>query len=499
MKTNKNENLFNLKSDSSSSLKKEKLFWWDSFSGKLKENLDDSFDRTFEFSLKNHLIEYNHKIVEVGEDNDENNNEENMELSDNDSFIFSQEMIITNEKMNIKNTKKFPYSSIGILSVKFPKTGEIYKYTCFLINCDIVVTLSSNLNKPEEGGKAISIKTSFSEKEVDWDNIYLEENFKIKNENNNEEKEINNYSKLAVILYDYNISEEWIGVDADKKENLDESDLNIAFYPGSKKLDDKIILREIYFYKRNPFKEYQEDEDKNEIDEILKHCPGSPIYCLDYNSGYYVVAIINEFYDIQYFNNKSFTFLCYMVRESRIIKKNVLNIINLDLSEMNLYQNDIKKLNEVNFKNLRILDLSFNFIGPQGCFYLCNGIFDNLESLNLDCNKIRDEGLNHLANGFLSRLSYLYLSNNFISSEGIKHLVQAEFINNLIELSLDDNMEIGDTGIRIIMEHKGWNKIILFSLNKTGLTDISLSFIYEAHISKLKFLNIKGNKFSDSS
>ena len=80
------------------------------------------------------------------------------------------------------------------------------------------------MNKSKEGGRAISIKTSFSEKEVKWDNIYLEENFEIKNENKNEEKLINNYSKLAVILYEENISKEWIGVGVDKKENFDEHD-----------------------------------------------------------------------------------------------------------------------------------------------------------------------------------------------------------------------------------------------------------------------------------
>ena len=480
-------------------LKIGKLFWCDAFSGKLKENIEDSFDRAFEFKYKNHShkIEYNYKFVE---DNDEKNNEENMELSDNDSLTFSQEIVIgiTNRRFNIKNIEKFPYSSIGILSVKFPKTEEIYNYTCFLIYSDIVVTLSSNLYKPKEGGRAISIKTSFSEKEVKWNNIYLEENFEIKNENKNEEKDINNYSKLAVILYEDNVSKEWIGIEAEKKENHAGRDLYSTFYPGFKNLEDKKILREVYVStKTNPFKEYQEDEDKKEIEEILKHCPGSPIYYKGYDSGCYVVAIINEFYDIQYFNNKSFTFLFYMIKEANLRKKNASYLINLDFSEMKLYPKDIKKLIEVDFGNLRILDLSFNFIGPKGSLYLSAGKFSSLEILNLDCNKIGDEGLRHISNGFFWRLSYLYLSNNFISSEGIKHLVRAEFINNVIELTLDDNIKIGDNGIKIIKEHKGWNKIKVLSLNKTGLTDISLGYFGESSMPKLKDLIIKGNNFSD--
>lgn len=205
---------------------------------------------------------------------------------------------------------------------------------------------------------------------------------------------------------------------------------------------------------------------------------------------------MNEFYDAQFFNNKSFTFLCYMVREGRLRKKNEL-YINLDFSEMNLYQKDIKSLIEVNFKNLRYLDLSFNFIGPQGCYNLIQCSFPSLESLNLDCNKIGDEGIIHISKSLFSGLNYLYLSNNYISSEGIKSLVKAGFIQNLKELSLDDNMKIRDLGIRIIKEHRGWNKITLLSLNKTGLTDISLTYLGESNMPKLKYLNVRGNNFGE--
>ena len=298
---------------------------------RINKIFEDYFDRTFEFELNNHIIECNYQV-----EFDEKNNEENTKLSDSDSFIFITEYFITNDLNNVTKIERFPYSSIRILSVKFPKTKEIFKYTCFLINDDIVVTLSSNLNNSKEGGKAISIKTSFSEKEVKQDNIYLEEDFEIKNEEEYKQKATNNYSKLAVILYEVNVSKSWVGVDADKKENLYEFTLHVAFYPGSKELEDKKILREIYLPSINPFKEYQKEEDQKEIDEILKHCSDSPIYYTDDYSNTYVIAIINKFYDIQYFNNKNLTFLCYMVREARLRKKNT-HFTDLDLSEKNRY------------------------------------------------------------------------------------------------------------------------------------------------------------------
>ena len=48
------------------------------------------------------------------------------------------------------------------------------------------------------------------------------------------------------------------------------------------------------------------------------------------------------------------------------------------------------------------------------------------------------------------------------------------------------------------MEHKKWNRLRLLSLNKTGLTDISLAYFEEFKMPKLKFLDIKGNNFNDS-
>ena len=127
---------------------------------------------------------------------------------------------------------------------------------------------------------------------------------------------------------------------------------------------------------------------------------------------------------------------------------------------------------------------------------MSQGKFGCLESLNLNFNEIGDEGLNHIANGFFSKLNYLYLFNNNISAEGIKYLVKAEFANNLIILSLSENQNIGDSGVRIIKEHKGWNKLNTLNLNATGLTDLALRYLGESSMPKLKKLNLLGNKFT---
>jgi Ran GTPase-activating protein (RanGAP) involved in mRNA processing and transport len=197
-------------------------------------------------------------------------------------------------------------------------------------------------------------------------------------------------------------------------------------------------------------------------------------------------------------------FLSNMVNQGKLLRKKTHkgidedNIVKLDLSRNDFGPLDIKYLTDFDLKNLRILDLSSNSIKPQGAFYLSQGKFSCLESLNLNFNEIGDEGLNHIANGFFSKLLYLYLFHNNISVEGIKYLVKAEFVNNLIILSLSENPNIGDSGIRIIKEHKGWSKLNTLNLNATGLTDDALKYLGEASMPKLKKLNILGNKFTDS-
>jgi Ran GTPase-activating protein (RanGAP) involved in mRNA processing and transport len=186
-----------------------------------------------------------------------------------------------------------------------------------------------------------------------------------------------------------------------------------------------------------------------------------------------------------------------MVNLGRLLRNKYVNIEKIDLSGIKLNLNDIKYFISFDLNKLQILDLSSNSIGIQGALNFSKGQFSCLESLNLNYNYISDKGLDFICNGFFSKLNYLYLNKNNISFEGIKHLVKAEFTNNLIILSLDENKKIGDSGIRIIKEHKCWSKLNILYLNKTGLTDIALRYIGESSMPKLRKLNIAGNKFTD--
>ena len=490
----------------------------------IKKILENSITNRNISEQNNFKIEYKFNYNEYSSEEENSsstmNQKNNCEKEDNESFIFSQEItqVLNNPKLDVKRIKKFPYCGIGTISVQFPIGNEIFKYTCFLIDANVVVTLASNLENKNLGGKAISIMTSFSKENVKWENIFIQGEEKSKSNNNkneNNKKESLDYllSKLAVILYDDNIRNEWLGVEEGKKDDFEGRDTFVVFSfnegrnninklnKGEEEINDG-KYREIFISNINPFLDASKKGEEKDI-KLIKQSPGSPLYYRDYNNGAYVIAIINENFEFQYIDKKAMVFLANMVNKGKLLRKKVNkgideeNIVQLDLQRHDFGPLDIKYITDFNLKNLRILDLSSNSIKPQGAFYLSQSKFISLESLNLNFNEIGDEGLNHIANGCFTKLNCLYLFHDNITSQGIKYLVKAEFCSNLIVLSLSENPNIGDTGVRYMKEHKGWVKLSILNLNSIGLTDIALDYLGKASMPKLKKLNIQGNKFTD--
>ena len=489
---------------------------------KIRKILEHSITNPISSDQKNIKIEYKFDYAGAAAEAEENSNAstrggDNKGGSENDSFILSTEVTqaLDNPTLNVKNMNKFPYSAIGTITCKFPvDENKEFIYTCFLIDTNVVLTLAANLESNSKGGKAKSIVTSFSKEQVKWENIIIQgsetkgKGKKEKDKDKNQNEALDNLqSKLAVIFFDDSIGKEWIGVEGGKKEDFEGRDIFAVFSFEDKGTttdgDDskgEIKFREIFISNINPFT--QKLDDANTAN-LIKQSPGSPIYYNDYNNGAYAIAIITDTYEFQYFDRKTMVFLANMVNKGKLLRKKVNkgidedNIVQLDLQRNDFGPLDIKYLTDFDLKNLRILDLSSNSIKPQGAFYLSQGKFSSLESLNLNFNEIGDEGLNHIANGFFSKLNSLYLFHDNISAEGIKYLVKAEFVNNLIILSLSENPNIGDTGVRHMKEHKGWAKLSILNLNYTGLTDVALDYLGKSSMPKLKKLNIQGNKFSE--
>ena len=490
---------------------------------KIRKILEHSITNPISSDQKNIKIEYKFDYAGAAAEAEENSNSvsrngENKGGAEGQSFILSEQITqeLDNSALNVKNMNKFPYSAIGTISCKFPvdDTKE-FIYTCFLIDTNVVLTLASNLESNSKGGRAKSISCSFSKEQIKWENITIQgsetkgkgnKGKKDKDKDKNQNENLDNVqSKLAVIFFDDSIGKEWIGVEGGKREDFEGRDTFAVFSFEDKstttqdegdKTPGEQKFREIFIGNVNPFSQKADDD-------LVKQSPGSPLYYNDYNNGAYAIAILNDSFEFQYFERNTMVFLANMVNKGKLLRKKVNkgidedNIVQLDLQRNDFGPLDIKFLTDFDLKNLRILDLSSNSIKPQGAFYLSQGKFSSLESLNLNFNEIGDEGLNHIANGFFSKLNSLYLFHDNISHEGIKYLVKAEFVNNLIILSLSENPNIGDTGVRHMKEHKGWAKLSILNLNYTGLTDVALDYLGKSSMPKLKKLNIQGNKFSE--
>ena len=466
-------------------------------------------------------------------------------FNESQSFIDVSSMegqTITSDNSIVPN-KQFPYSCVKSIMVSFDN-GNVYEYfTGFIIDTNAIVTLASNVIK---NGKKGLVKTCFSDKPVK--SIFTPLDFKKEqNENNkkkNKDDNIKNdnnspfYPNLAVIAYEDNIVDEWIGVESLSLDDLSPKDLNLICSLG---LKNENIHKEINgndsnsssimnisnssnnsenssvklnnaceIHEQNVTTTTRFDEDLEvEEQKKLKKCLGGPVYYKDYDQGAFVVGILDlkqeedgNTYSLTFFDNKCLNFLVDCVNKAKLLrKKNHKNIdeehiIKLDLSRNDFGPLDVKYLTDFDLKNLRYLDLSSNSIKPQGAFYLSQGKYPNLELLNLNFNEIGDEGLNHIANGNFTKLTNLFLFHNNISDKGIQYLCKADFISNLIILSLSENPNIGDTGIRIIKENTNWGKLTTLNLNGTGLTDVAVGYLTNSSMPSLKRLNIIGNKFS---
>lgn len=496
---------------------------------KIRRILEKSIENTNWQQQTSLKIEYKFNAYEgVGADMSQYNLDEtkatsNYDSIDDDSFINSREEcsdIMHAPEIKHHDLKKFPYIAVGALLCYFEGEVNPQISTCFMIDSNVVVTLACNIRNTNYG-HAKKVLTTFSGEEVKKTNIYYEGEGKKEKDKSKLEVQDQN-SKLAVILYEENIGSEWLGVEQGTLNDFEGKDKAMIFVKGiicknksdedSKDANDEDEsgaknsakeeprLVEVNLALKNTFEELKDKTDDNGID--YNRIKGSPIYYKDFNGGSFVIAIINDTLNFQCFDKETMMFLCEMTNKGKLLRKKVHkgideeNIVKLDLSRNDFGPLDIKYLTDFDLKSLRILDLSSNSIKPQGAFYLSQGKFSQLESLNLNFNEIGDEGMNHIATGAFNKLNCLYLFHNNISKDGIQHLAKADFANNLVILSLSENPQIGDTGVRIMKDHKCWGNLNTLNLNSTGLTDLALNSLGEASFPKLRKLNLLGNKFT---
>lgn len=476
-------------------------------------------------SLDSNFLRCNHRISTVaslpistnynGNPIDDQNTSLDVSVSSaiGDSTSIAQEVDdITSEDNKADNN--YPNNVIGTIRAIF-KHGE-KRGTCFLIESNVVATAFTNVYDVELGGRAKDVYTTFSPDKIKGDTIHF----------------VNNYEKkkktecLAVIVYNTNVLDEWLGVEIMSPEVLKERDLYLVASLGEE--DEKVANNEappamqgkdIYsddpnrgeadkkeLYKKSNLHQISVNIQTilNKVDETDKGkiCFGAPVFYRECNNNSYVVGFLSADKTIETINQENMRVLIEGVIKGKESKKKDEKKIEedkiekLDLSRNDFGPLDIKFLSEFNLKNLIDLDLSSNSIKPQGVFYFTQGKYPNLKTLNLNFNEIGDEGLFHLSNAVLNDLEQLFLFHNNISKAGVEALCKADFAQNLVVLSLSENQNIMDEGVQCFEKQKNWRRLMILNLNRTGLTDKAVRYLIGSIMPNLKKIHLKGNNFS---
>ena len=420
------------------------------------------------------------------------------------------------------NVTHYTYCAVGTVFVKFPVDNQTHMYTCFLIEANVLVTLASNVHNVAKGGRAVEVTSSFSKEKIKPSNIEIfDEDNKKKDPSHN----------IAVITYPEGLVSDWIGVKVLSEGDLSDKDILLMASVGINASQDVNSAHQenvqLHRDESNQSNQNNSNEqvlpkyiNNSEIHETtvalnsslseelndpekLARCPGAPAYYKGYDNGIYCVGFLDNNYHVRPITKNVFRFLVKCLYKGKQMKKKVHKnieedkIYKLDLSRNDFGPLDIKYLSEFDLVNLTQLDLSSNSIKPQGAFYLSQGKYPNLRILNLNFNEIGDEGITHISNAIFGSLEQLFLFHNNISSEGIKALCKADFIPNLLILSLSENPNIMDEGCKWIKENKNWTRLAILNLNRTGLTDASISQLSSSAMPSLRKIHLSGNVFTE--
>lgn len=409
---------------------------------------------------------------------------------------------ISSKSTLFTNPEMYPYCCVGTLKVKFPKSDDFYYYTCFLIDANVVCTLASNLTNIEYGGDATEIYTSFSKDKIKPNNVKKHDQFG----KQDSQREVD----IAVLYYESYVFDQFFGVKIDNVEQY----LNSLFIISSMGLKEATEGQEQPSNEGSQFPDIQPSEihsinvgadvkmDRESNGEKLVRAYGSPIFYKDFNTDVYVYGMLGNDAAMQKITDSALTFLKDAVNKGRnLVKKDGKNIeedkiTKLDLSRNDFGPLDIKYLSEFDLKNLLYLDLSSNSIKPQGAYYLSQGKYPYLRTLNLNFNEIGDEGISHISNAIFTSLEQLFLFHNNISHTGVSYLCKADFIPNLVILSLSENPQITDEGCKHIKENKNWKNLTILNLNRTGLTDAAVKLLMDSTMHNLRKIHLIGNSFT---
>ena len=411
----------------------------------------------------------------IDDEDIENVNNLNIFEKDEDE-LFQDDSLIKNYK--VENINKYPENCIG--QIECIKNGKQFKSTGCLIGENLVLTLASNI---------YDIKTNSFSTEI----IYKHSNGKKYEPIKNNVTKIfgNNHlsrDNWATLIFNEEISKSFLGVEFIEIETLPSIDIHIYGYN---------LNNELYYGYTNA-----ETQDDNVITykiPLKEGESGSPLI-QKIEDKYYVFGLnlsCNENDNKGNIFEKDIIAKIYYIKEKKRKFIDESKVFVLDLSNQNLFSNDIEYFNCYNFINIQELNLSQNHIGVQGMYNLKNARLQSLKKLNLDLNELGDKGISYIFQCNFTTLTELTLSNNNISYIGINDLCKCDFKHTLIKLDLSENIKIGDKGIENLVNTL-WDKLYDLIIIKINLTNNGLHYFRKTNIKKILMQNNKLTKDAEN-
>ena len=411
----------------------------------------------------------------IDDEDIENVNNLNTFEKDEDE-LFQDDSLIKNYK--VENINKYPENCIG--QIECIKNGKQFKSTGCLIGENLVLTLASNI---------YDIKTNSFSTEI----IYKHSNGKKYEPIKNNVTKIfgNNHlsrDNWATLIFNEEISKSFLGVEFIEIETLPSIDIHIYGYN---------LNNELYYGYTNA-----ETQDDNVITykiPLKEGESGSPLI-QKIEDKYYVFGLnlsCNENDNKGNIFEKDIIAKIYYIKEKKRKFIDESKVFVLDLSNQNLFSNDIEYFNCYNFINIQELNLSQNHIGVQGMYNLKNARLQSLKILNLDLNELGDKGISYIFQCNFTTLTELTLSNNNISYIGINDLCKCDFKHTLIKLDLSENIKIGDKGIENLVNTL-WDKLYDLIIIKINLTNNGLHYFRKTNIKKILMQNNKLTKDAEN-
>ena len=392
----------------------------------------------------------------------------------------------------VKDIKKFPFSTIGI--VNFKDSNGLVKYgTGTLISSNLILTCAHNVYDKDKG-----VHYKNHEFTIGLQNGSFYGYSKVLESGIFFPPEYIGYDSedYAVLVLEENLGAQFGFMGFAPNYDLQDNDTYYLYgYPADKK--KKFGSFNLWGMKVTKHK-YNIFVNKNELEynafDTYGGQSGSGLWIKEKDGKAFVFGIHtcgnNKYNSGVYLNKKRYQKIIQWIFNSNINTSIVKQPTELNLWSKKIGEIGAKYLKECKFEQLNKLNLWGNNIGSLGVNYIKECKFEQLTHIDLSGNNIQDEGVNYLKNCYFYQLISLDLRNNNITCLGIKYLSCCDF-KQLLELNLAIN-KIGNYGIYHLKNSK-FNHLNYLDLNNNIIGDLGVKYLKDCKFKQLITLDLRNN------